>query len=384
MDRRTALSALATTPLLAACTPTPPTVAAGAGPSPVATEPEVVRGVEPLGFPWKTLDPFLFCVHHDDAFPAGNAQMGPAASLAGRNLGSDFAWKDGWNMYHGRTVPGFPQHPHRGFETVTVVRRGLVDHSDSLGATARYGNGDLQWLTAGDGIQHAEMMPLLDQSGPNTLDLFQLWLNLPRADKRVAAHFKMFWAHTIPRRTVRDAAGRTTEVTVYAGTLDEARAPAPPPNSWASKPQSEVAIVTLTMQPGARFALPAAPAGVNRMAYFFRGASLRVGRHEVSVRQAVTLRPDAPAPFVNGDAPGEILILQGRPLGEPVVQHGPFVMNTRAEIQQAFADYQRTRFGGWPWPDDGPVHPREAGRFARFADGRIERAPDPQPPRAEG
>jgi len=105
-----------------------------------------------LGFPWQTLDPFLFCVHHDDAYPEGNENMGPAASLEGRNLGSDFERKDGWSMYHGRKVPGFPQHPHRGFETVTLARRGLIDHSDSLGAAARFGRGDAQWLTAGKGL----------------------------------------------------------------------------------------------------------------------------------------------------------------------------------------------------------------------------------------
>ena len=98
----------------------------------------------PLGFPWKTADPFLFCVHHDDQYPAGNAQLGPAASLAGRDLGQDFDPGNSWRMYHGQVVPGFPQHPHRGFETVTVVRQGLIDHSDSLGATARFGGGDVQ------------------------------------------------------------------------------------------------------------------------------------------------------------------------------------------------------------------------------------------------
>src|SRR5690606_19240042 len=93
--------------------------------------------VEPLGAPpWKTRDPFLFCVHHDDRYPAGNEDFGPATSLEGRRIGSDFAGKDGWRMYHGRVVPGFPAHPHRGFETVTVVRRGLLDHADSLGAAA--------------------------------------------------------------------------------------------------------------------------------------------------------------------------------------------------------------------------------------------------------
>ena len=89
--------------------------------------------------PWPTVDPFLFCVHHLDHYPAGDGRFAPAASLEGRNIGSDFSNKDGWSMYHGHAAPGFPQHPHRGFETVTFVRRGLIDHSDSLGAAARYG-----------------------------------------------------------------------------------------------------------------------------------------------------------------------------------------------------------------------------------------------------
>ena len=87
----------------------------------------------------------------------------------------------------------------------------------------------------------------------------------------------------------------------------------------------------------------------------------------------VELRADVPATLENGSEPADILILQGRPIGEPVAQHGPFVMNTRQEIQQAFADYQRTRFGGWPWPSDAPVHGRETGRFAQHPDGRVER-----------
>src|SRR5688572_24742760 len=128
---------------------------------------DVILDLEPLGFPWHTQDPFLFCVHHDDAYPAGNAELGPNASLAGRKLGMDFEGKDGWRMYHGSVVPGFPQHPHRGFETVTLVRRGLIDHSDSLGATARFGRGDAQWLTAGEGIVHSEMFPLLSSTEPN-------------------------------------------------------------------------------------------------------------------------------------------------------------------------------------------------------------------------
>ena len=112
-------------------------------------------------------------------------------------------------MYHGSTVPGFPVHPHRGFETVTFVRQGLIDHADSLGAAARFGRGDVQWLTAGKGIVHAEMFPLLDRDGPNTAELFQIWLNLPAADKMVEPHFTMLWdqRHPAPCRHRRRRVG---------------------------------------------------------------------------------------------------------------------------------------------------------------------------------
>jgi hypothetical protein len=326
----------------------------------------------PLGFPWTTADPFLFCVHHVDAYPAGNEQLGPAASLAGRQLGMDFEGIDGWRMYHGETVPGFPGHPHRGFETVTIARRGLIDHSDSLGAAARFGRGDVQWLTAGRGIVHAEMFPLLDRGGPNPVELFQIWLNLPRADKLAEPHFSMLWAESIPVHVARDAAGRATEVIVIAGALGDAVPPSPPPGSWAARPEAGVAIWSIRMEARAAWTLPPAPRGVNRTLYVF-GGGLRVAGRGIAAGTGARLGADAAIALAAGDAPAEALLLQGRPIGEPVVQHGPFVMNTAAEIQQAFADYQRTRFGGWPWPTPAPVHPRGEGRFARHADGRIER-----------
>ena len=139
----------------------------------------VILDRHPLGFPWPTLDPFLFCAHHDDAYPVGRADLGPAVSLEGRDLGMDFSRRDGWSMYHGTRVPGFPRHPHRGFETVTIARRGFVDHSDSLGAKARFGEGDTQWMTAGRGVVHSEMFPLISQAEENPLEIFQIWLNLP-------------------------------------------------------------------------------------------------------------------------------------------------------------------------------------------------------------
>ena len=347
----------------------------------MSTDP--ILEVTALGFPWETVDPFLFCVFHDDAYPRADAQMGPMASLEGRDIGQDFSRKDGWSMYHGSTVPGFPAHPHRGFETVTIVRKGLVDHSDSLGAAARYGGGDVQWLTAGQGVVHAEMFPLLDTAGPNPLELFQIWLNLPAAAKMAAPHFTMFWAGDIPRRIVTDAQGRATEIDVVAGRLQavgtsaEVDAPlAPPPDSWAARSDADVAIWTIRMAPGARWTLPAAKGvGTRRKLYFFRGRSVAIAGRDVNSPAAIELRADAAVELVNGDEACEFLLLQGRPIGEPVVQHGPFVMNARAEILQAFTDYQRTQFGGWPWHDAAPVHGRDPVRFARHPDGREERPP---------
>ena len=301
--------------------------------------------------------------------------MGPDPSLlAGRNMGQDFQMKDGWRMYHGQVVPGFPQHPHRGFETVTVVRRGLLDHADSLGAAARYGDGDVQWLTAGRGIQHAEMFPLLKSDRDNPLELMQIWLNLPRADKMVEPHFTMLWSQEIPKKQVRDAAGKLTTITVNAGSYGGDRAPSPPPSSWASRPEADVAIWHLTMEPGARFTLPAAKPGTDRTVYFFRGGSeVTLDQRTLPSRHQASLRGDRDVPITNGGESVELLLLQGRPIGEPVAKNGPFVMNTMDEIRQAYADYRRTQFGGWPWDRRDPVHPREEGRFARHATGTVER-----------
>lgn len=331
----------------------------------------------PLGFPWPTLDPFLFCAYHYDEYPAGAESMGPdPALLKGRAIGSDFTVRDGWRMYHGDVVPGFPRHPHRGFETVTVARRGLLDHSDSLGATARFGRGDCQWMTAGSGIVHSEMFPLIERKTDNTAELFQLWLNLPAKSKMVEPAFTMMWDAHIPKVTLVDDLGRKTLVTVNAGSLEDHSAPSPPPWSWAADPESHVAIWVLEMQPGAKASLPPTVAEAKRMLYFHRGQRLKIGEDAVDVNTASLVQSDAPLVLVNeSDGVAEILLLQGRPIGEPVAHHGPFVMNTRAELQQAFDDYRRTQFGGWPWKTDAPVHPREQGRFAIHADGRREDAP---------
>lgn len=332
-----------------------------------------VLNTVPLGAQWPTIDPFLFCAHHDDAYPAGDDVMAPAVPVDDRDLGMDFSGADGWSMYHGLTVPGFPGHPHRGFETVTFVRRGLIDHSDSLGATARFGRGDVQWVTAGKGIVHSEMFPLVDRERPNPLELFQIWLNLPAADKLVDPYFTMLWEGDIPRHVASDDQGRTAEVTVIAGRFGDVEPPSPPPSSWAARPEADVAIWHLRLDPGARVVLPAAanPESL-RVLYVFEAATATVSGTVVENDTGVQLRSDQAVEVVAGEREVEALLLQGRPIGEPVARYGPFVMNTEDEIRQAFTDYQSTQFGGWPWDDDAPTHGRDRGRFARHVDGRVE------------
>jgi redox-sensitive bicupin YhaK (pirin superfamily) len=321
-----------------------------------------------LGFPWTCLDPFLFTVHHLDRYPVGHEHQGPDPELLrGRPIGTDFTYQDGWSMYHGEMIPGFPQHPHRGFETVTVVRHGFVDHSDSLGATARYGEGDVQWLTTGSGIMHAEMFPLVRTDGPNTMELFQIWLNLPPDSKLVPAYFGMLWSEEIPTVTAPNG----VVIDVIAGALDGVSAPPPPPDSWASRPESELAIWLIKMPTGSEWTLPAAGTGLNRMLYCFLGGG-RVDDTAVGAEEAVRLDSSTPARISVGDEATEFLLLQGRPIDAPIFQMGPFVMNSAEELQQAFIDYRTTQFGGWPWSRPDPVHDRGQGRFALHADGTVE------------
>lgn len=332
-----------------------------------------ISGIQAMGFQWETADPFLFCVHHEDKFPKGNDQMGPAVSLKGRSLGDDFIIKDGFRMYHGKQVPGFPGHPHRGFETVTVVREGIVDHADSLGAAGRYGHGDVQWMTAGRGVQHSEMFPCVYKDKENPLELFQIWLNLPAKNKMTEPHFKMLWAESIPRYKHKNSAGKQTEVEIIAGKIGKNIAPTPPPGSWAADPANEVAIWNIRMEPGASWELPpTTQKGINRKLYYYIGEHLVIDGKAIPRYHSMSAKSDQPLKLINGATEAKILMLQGRPIGEPVIQYGPFVMNTKAEIQQAFEDYHRTQFGGWPWPKTAQVHDRTLGRFARHANGKEE------------
>ena len=177
------------------------------------------------------------------------------------------------------------------------------------------------------------------------------------------------------RDDMKGLAEKGVEVTVLAGALDSAKPPAPPPDSWASNAEADLAIWLITLEPGAEWTLPpASNRRTVRTLYFFSGPKLDVAGRVLTQPAAIEVAAQEPVRLAATDGKVEVLLMQGRPIGEPVAQYGPFVMNTRAELETAFNDYRRTQFGGWPFRADDPVHPRERGRFALHADGRVEEA----------
>lgn len=321
----------------------------------------VIRTSTP-GLPWRSVGPFYLASHHLEAYPRGNGRLGPERPPTG---------DDQWQMYYGVDVPGFPAHPHSGFETITFVRRGIVDHADSAGGAARYGDGDIQWLTAGRGIQHAEMFPLIDVDRGNPLEFFQIWLNLAAADKSAEPHIRMFWADDVPH-----ARAPGIDVTVVAGSIDGAAALAPPPHSWASRPESDVAIWHIELQSGATWTLPPARRTDSVRALFVvAGDRLLVDATDVAATTRVDLRSDLPATLTAGEQPVRALLLQGVPIPEPIAAGGPFVMNTAAELDAALHEFRTTQYGGWPWPTTAHTHGPDPRRFLRRPDGAVERPP---------
>ena len=325
----------------------------------------------PASGPWPTLDPFLFCVHHNDKYPEANHDFSPNASLLGRDLGNDFSNNDGWSMYHGTKVPGFPKHPHRGFETITIVNKGIIDHSDSLGASARFGDGDTQWLTAGDGLNHSEMFPLFKKNSNNQIDFFQIWINLPSKDKRVKPNFEIYWDSQIPKVEVEDENGILSNLEIISGNYKNIYPSNPPPDSWARQKENEVAIWVIELKKGGSFTIPKAKNNPIRSIYIMPDSKVSIEKSQPYSNVHINLSSVSDAVLDNLDGDARILMLQGKAINEPVVQYGPFVMNNKAEIQEAFDDYNKNGFGKWNWEDSGPVHGKYKGKFAKLINGKV-------------
>ena len=235
---------------------------------------------------------------------------------------------------------GAPDHPHRGFETVTYVLAGENEHRDSFGNADVLRPGDVQWMTAGGGVIHSEMPTERFHREGGVQEGFQIWVNLPAVDKMMTPRYQTLRAEDIPQ--VSSADGRVA-VRVIAG---EAL-------GRAARIDTRVPIQMLhfTIQPGGA-TLQSVPAEQNGLIYVFKGVA-RIGGDQREVRegQAALLESgDTVAIGVNAAAsgPAELLLLSGKPLNEPVARYGPFVMNTREQIEQAFRDYQSGRFGVIP------------------------------------
>lgn len=229
---------------------------------------------------------------------------------------------------------GFPDHPHRGFETVSYILQGKLQHRDSHGHAGIIGPGDVQWMTAGSGLVHSEMPEKEFVKKGGVLEGFQIWVNLPRRDKMMAPRYQELAAAAIPSKTeggvtARVIAGQALGVSAQIDT----RVP--------------IVMVHFTVAPGAQVA-EALPAGSNGLVYLIRG-SAKVGANGASVKEgqiAVFDSQDGGAYLEGtGEEPAEVLLLAGVPLNEPVARYGPFVMNTKAELQDAFEDYRAGKMG---------------------------------------
>jgi hypothetical protein len=223
-------------------------------------------------------------------------------------------------------LAGFPDHPHRGFETVTYMLAGRMRHKDSAGHAGLLENGGMQWMTAGRGVIHSE----IPEQEEGLMAGFQLWLNLPARDKLSAPWYRDFTAAELPRFTT--AAG--VVATVLAG---ESHGIAGAVTRAVTAPL----YLDLQLPAGARFAQPLPP-GHNAFAYVYRG-STRIGVTGVPAGQMAILVNAGDGVAVEAAEEARLILVAGRPLGEPIVQYGPFVMNTQQEIQQAFADYRDGR-----------------------------------------
>lgn len=226
---------------------------------------------------------------------------------------------------------GFPYHPHRGIETVTIVRHGEVRHGDSLGHRGTIGAGDIQWMTSGSGILHEEM-PVVRPEGIAGL---QLWLNLPARDKMTRPKYRDLAAAQLPEEELDEGA----RVRAIAGEAGGGRLRGPV-DGLAVAPK----FVDVTLPPGTAFREPVPP-GHTAFAYLDRG-EVRFGPRQTPVRgpALVVFGEGGLVEARAGDGGGRFLLAAAQPLGEPIARYGPFVMNTRAEIEQTLRDLRSGRF----------------------------------------
>lgn len=319
-------------------------------------------------------DPYIMGVHHYDIYPKGNGKMGPLADISDRNIGNDFDPSKKWRMYHGEQVPGFPHHPHRGFEICSIVAEGYADHFDSKGSKGRYGDGDIQLMIAGEGVLHSEMFPLIYDDKENPLRLFQIWINLPSKSKLTPPDYKMIWKEDVPTKKYFDTQGNAITIQVILGEYEGLKSVTPLQHSWTADPNHHMGIALVELAKNAEFTLPVVSDTLTRFVLFYDGnGEIKVDDSIVKVNHLLDLNGNEEITFKNGSNTSKLLILEGEPINEPVAAYGPFVMNSELELQESFAEYRKTQFGGWPWGDTEMdlVNPKDSGRFASYNFGEL-------------
>jgi quercetin 2,3-dioxygenase len=228
---------------------------------------------------------------------------------------------------------GVGEHPHRGFETVTIVYQGEVEHRDSAGNGGRIGPGDVQWMTAGAGLMHEEFHSHAFTKHGGTMEMAQLWVNLPAKDKMSRPRYQPIVAADIANVDLPDAAGR---VRVIAGAYQGHRGPA--------MTFTDINVWDVRLNAGKRVTL-SLPEGHTTAIALLRGALKVNGTHDASGAQVVQFDRSGQEVQLEASADATFLVLTGAPIDEPIAGHGPFVMNTREEIMSAMKDLQEGRFG---------------------------------------
>jgi len=229
---------------------------------------------------------------------------------------------------------GAPDHPHRGFETVTYVLEGEMEHEDSAGHRGKLGPGDVQWMTAGAGVIHSEMPSQRIREQGGRVHGFQIWVNLPKQHKMSRPRYQEYASGELP--VAKSADGKAT-VRVIAGEALGAHA--------VIETRTPIVLQDWTLQPGGDVRV-SVPAGLQAFVYVFEG-SARVGTaaREIDEGQMAVLGPGTSVRLSGANGPGRLLLLAGAPIREPVARYGPFVMNTRSELLQAFEDFQSGKMG---------------------------------------
>ncbi len=312
---------------------------------------------------WDIEDPFIFASHHFDLYPVGNErQAPPKEQVDKKDLGNDYYKLFGYRLYTSKMTPGFQLHSHWGYETITLVPQGYVDHFDNLGNQGRYGYGDMQWVTAGGRYHHCEMYPLVHQDRQNPQLVTQIMLNLPLSEKNTPPE-----VHTVWKEDLVEFEEDGCTFTLLVGNFMGRTAEAPSKRSWAADPAHHVTVLRVLMKPGSTFKLGKTEAA-SRNIYLTEGGATVAGRpYKASTR--LKLKTDCEVEITMGDTESEVWLLEGDPIGEKQSRWGPAVLGSDNEVREAVNIIRKEELEEWPWDFVNQKQPLGTERFYRAADG---------------